>query len=86
VGVQTPKKLHKTYDVLAHSMDKKPACRIVLLKPGIQIRVLRALKLSGSRRLSTGFFRQLIFRHTEACEQQVTNAWNSCKRFFRLFL
>jgi hypothetical protein len=46
--------------VFAHSKDKEPTRRILLLKLGIQIQVFEGAKLPNSRRLSTGYFSALL--------------------------
>jgi hypothetical protein len=48
-----------------HLGDKKPERRIITFNSASQIRVLKARNLSDSRRLSTGFFCQSLFRHAE---------------------
>jgi hypothetical protein len=68
-----------------HLGDKKPERRIITFNSASQIRVLKARKLSDSRRLSTGFFASRFFRHAEDF-LKFTSARQSRKRFLCYFL
>jgi hypothetical protein len=52
-----------------HLGDKKPERRIIAFNSASQIRVLKARKLSDSRRLSTGFWASRFFRHAQESQE-----------------
>jgi hypothetical protein len=59
--VFSPKKLPGISPLLfPHLGDKKPKRRIIAFNSASQIRVMKARKLSDSRRMSTGFFSQSL--------------------------
>jgi hypothetical protein len=68
-----------------HLGDKKPERRIIAFNSASQIRVLKARKLSDSRRLSTGFLASRFFRHAEDL-LKFTSARQSRKRILCYFL
>jgi hypothetical protein len=67
-----------------HLGDKKPDRRIIAFNSASQIRVLKARKLSDSRRLSTGFSASRFFRHAEDLLKS-TSVCQSRKRIFNYF-
>jgi hypothetical protein len=84
-GCPYTRKFNQNFHGFAYSKDKKPARRILLLQLGIQIRVMRARNLSGSRRLSTGFFRPVLLPHPEASEPLPYQCPGRMQEFFACF-
>jgi hypothetical protein len=66
--------------LIPHLGDKKPERRIIAFNSASQIRVLKARKLSDSRRLSTGFLASRIFFRNAEDFLKFTSARQSRKK------